>query len=95
MSDPEKHNGNMYLLGFIESYLKFELDAQPDSNLEPIQWQLIVNAGPDQNNGFDCGVCVISTADFLACGFRLTYTSANLEFLRICTFLSVLKNYMV
>ena len=85
----------MHLLRYIESYLKFELEAQPDVTLEPIEWRLIVKAGPNQNNGFDCGVCVITTADFLACGFRLTYTSSNLEFLRICTFLSVVKSYMV
>jgi len=69
----------------IMEWIKVEAQVNNTSDFNERDWQTILKPSPGQTNGYDCGIFVITNADFISDDIEVsetTYTQGDIPFLR-------------
>lgn len=91
------HYGDGGVLENLRRYVEDEHMHKKQASYDTSGWELLSHRGdiPKQHNGVDCGVFMCTNANLIARGAALTYTQAELPYLRRRMVFELLQNELL
>ena len=91
-----KDGTDVQVLACIRQWLEDEhKDKKQGEALDTSTFRCRVNIGPPQQNGCDCGMFVLKTAEYRARGAPLTFSQADMAYFRRRTVLELLRGKLL
>ena len=90
------HGMDEQILAYLRRWLEDEhIDKQQGAVLDTSQFGCRLNGGPRQQNGFDCGMFVLRSAECRARNAKLTFSQADMAYFRRRTVLELLRGKLL